>query len=52
MMRNVVQVMFPMTKAFAYCDSNEIELVTGDIVVVETDSGIDSAIVKKAKQNK
>lgn len=48
MMRNVVQVMFPMTKAFAYYDSNEIELVTGDIVVVETDSGIDSAIVKKA----
>ena len=46
-MQKVVKVMFPVTKVFAYFDSGEFDLVANDIVIAETDSGMDSAIVKK-----
>lgn len=46
-MQKVVKAMFPVTKTFAYFDSNEFDLISNDVVIVETDSGIDSVIVKK-----
>ena len=47
-MQNVVKVLFPGTKIFAYFDSNECDLKVNDLVVVETDFGEDFAIIKKA----
>lgn len=47
-MQKVVQVMFPVTKVFAYFDSSELDLVVNDLVIVETESGLDSGIIKKA----
>lgn len=47
-MQKVIKAMFPVTKIFAYFDSSEFDLVSNDVVIVETDFGIDSAIVKKA----
>ena len=47
-MQKVIKAMFPVTKNFAYFDSSEFDLVSNDVVIVETDFGIDSAIVKKA----
>lgn len=47
-MKNIVLVMFPVTKILDYYDSNEIDLAVDDVVVVETESGIHSGIVKKA----
>lgn len=47
-MQKVVQVMFPITKSFVYFDSSEFDLVINDLVIVETESGFDSGIVKKA----
>ena len=46
-MQKVVQAMFPVTKVFDYFDSSDFDLVVGDVVIVETDSGIDSVIIKK-----
>ena len=37
-MQKVVQVMFPVTKIFAYFDSSELDLVVNDLVIVETES--------------
>ena len=47
-MQKVVQVMFPITKVFAYFDSSEFDLVINDLVIVETESGLDLGIIKKA----
>lgn len=46
-MQKVVQAMFPVTKIFDYFDSSDFDLAVGDVVIVETDSGIDSVIIKK-----
>lgn len=46
-MQKVVQAMFPVTKVFDYFDSSDFDLAVGDVVIVETDSGIDSVIIKK-----
>ncbi len=50
-MRKVVQVMFPVTKVFSYFDSDGFDLVVDDLVIVETESGMDSGIVKKSTYN-
>ena len=47
-MHNVVKVMFPVTKVFSYFDSNDFDLVVDDIVIVETEFGMDFGIVKKS----
>ena len=47
-MHNVVKVMFPVTKVFSYFDSNDFDLGVDDIVIVETEFGMDFGIVKKS----
>ena len=37
--------MFPITKVFAYFDSSEFDLVINDLVIVETESGLDLGII-------
>lgn len=47
-MHKVVKVMFPVTKNFSYFDSNDLDLSVDDIVIVETEFGMDFGIIKKA----
>ena len=47
-MKKVIGIMLPISKSFLYAVVNDIECEVGDIVIVESESGIDSAIVKKA----
>ena len=47
-MRKIVGLMSPITKNISYFYSNDFDFDLGDVVIVESDSGIDAMIVKKA----
>ncbi len=47
-MHRVVQVIFPVTKFSSFFDAGDFDLVIDDLVIVETESGLDSGIIKKA----
>ena len=40
--------MLPISKSFLYTDVNNIECKLGDVVIIKGESGIDSAVVKRA----
>lgn len=46
-MQKIVQVMFLNTKNFTYFYSNDLELNVNDVVIVETEFGFDSGVVKR-----
>ena len=47
-MRKIVGLMSPITKNISYFYSKDFDFDLGDVVIVESDSGIDAMIVKKA----
>ena len=46
-MKKVIGITLSISKSFVYADVNNVDCLLGDIIIVETDSGIESAIVKK-----
>ena len=47
-MKKIIKVMFPTSKELSFYYSLDFNLNIDDLVVVETESGVDVAIVKKA----